>query len=189
MMNMNLPVVVTPPSIYHGCSTWKTFWEENFTLGEFTAVSVKICGRRNVRKHRDIKGSENYVSLYISLKFDSMYKMIITSSGSKDNFGRSGKVLITSLGINAKVSPNKYKRASYAIRDVSKKNLSKIIREFEKLLYKIYERMRPKHEPTDSYFYLSKYIAKCMMRADVLNSHFYPIRTEMTDIKQILTYT
>ena len=34
------------------------------------------------------------------------------------------------------------------------KYLSKIIRYFEKLTYKIYERKRPKHDPTDSYFYL-----------------------------------
>ena len=48
MMNMQILAVVTPPSIYHGCSTWKTFWEENFTgeenftLGDFTAVNIKI---------------------------------------------------------------------------------------------------------------------------------------------------
>ena len=42
MINMNLLVVVTPPSIYHGCSTQKKFWEEKFTLGEFTAVNMKI---------------------------------------------------------------------------------------------------------------------------------------------------
>ena len=47
MMNMKLLSVVTPWSIYHGFSTWKTFWEENFTgeenftLGEFTAVNMK----------------------------------------------------------------------------------------------------------------------------------------------------
>ena len=28
---MKFLVVVTPPSIYHGCSTRKTFWEEKFT--------------------------------------------------------------------------------------------------------------------------------------------------------------
>ena len=28
-MNMNLPAVVTPPSIYHGLSARKTFWEKN----------------------------------------------------------------------------------------------------------------------------------------------------------------
>ena len=58
MMNMNLPAVLTPPSIYHGCSTQKTLWEEKFTLGEFTPVNMKHCGRRNDRKHREIKDSD-----------------------------------------------------------------------------------------------------------------------------------
>ena len=80
MVNMNLLAVVTPQSIYHGFSAWKTFWEEIFTLGGFTAVNMKFCGRRNVRKHRDVKGSDKYVTLGISLKFDSMDKIRITSS-------------------------------------------------------------------------------------------------------------
>ena len=42
MMNMNLVSVVTPTSIYHGCSTWMTLWEEKFTVGEFSAVNMKI---------------------------------------------------------------------------------------------------------------------------------------------------
>ena len=85
MMNMKLLAVVTPPPIYHGFSTWKMFWEENFTseenftLGEFSAVNMKICGRHNVRKHREIKGRDKYVTLNILLKFDSLDKMIITS--------------------------------------------------------------------------------------------------------------
>ena len=68
-MNMKLPEVVTPPSIYHGCYTWKTFWEEKFTgeekftLGEFKAMNIKMYGRRNVRKHRDIKDSDKYTTL------------------------------------------------------------------------------------------------------------------------------
>ena len=54
MMKMNLLAVVTPLYIYHGCSTWKTFWEENFTgeekftLGEFSDANIK---------HREITGS------------------------------------------------------------------------------------------------------------------------------------
>ena len=83
MMNMKLLAVVKSPSIYHGCSTRKTFWEEKFTLGEFTAVNMKNCGRRNVRKHRDIKDSDKCVTLDISLKFDSLDKMKVTSSESK----------------------------------------------------------------------------------------------------------
>ena len=42
-MNMKLLVaVVTTPSTYHGCSTRKSFWKDNFTLGEFTPVNIKI---------------------------------------------------------------------------------------------------------------------------------------------------
>ena len=44
MMNMKLLAVITPPPIYHGCSTWKTSWEEKFTGEEklFSAVNMKI---------------------------------------------------------------------------------------------------------------------------------------------------
>ena len=61
MTNIKPLEVVTPPSIYHGCSTWKTSWEEKFTgeekftLGEFSAVNMRNCGRHNVRKHIEIK--------------------------------------------------------------------------------------------------------------------------------------
>ena len=41
-MNINIPEVITPPSIYHGFSTQKTFLEEKFTLSEFTPVNIKI---------------------------------------------------------------------------------------------------------------------------------------------------
>ena len=91
MMNTKILAVVTPLSIYQGCSTWNKFWgkkftgEEKFTLGEFSAVKMKNDGRRNVRKHREIKGSENYVTLDILLKFGSLEKMRITSSYTKDN--------------------------------------------------------------------------------------------------------
>ena len=88
--------------------------------------------------------------------------------------------MITSLGFKAKVRPHKYKKAKYAIINVSKKAISKIIREFEKLPYESYEKNRPKHEPTDSYFYPGRYIAKFTMKADALSSHVYPVRTEIT---------
>ena len=129
MMNMKLLEVVTSPSIYHGCSTRKTFWEvkftgeENFTLGEFSAVNMKNCGRCNVMKHRDIKCSDKYVTLYIPLKFGSLDKMIITSSEPKDNLGGSGEGLITYLGPKAKVRPKKCKNVMYDIGNVSKKDL------------------------------------------------------------------
>ena len=68
--------------------------------------------------------------------------------------------MITSLGIKSNTMPNKYKKVRYAIGNVSKKEVSNIIREFEKLPYKIYEKKRPKHGPTDSYFYLARQLEK-----------------------------
>ena len=55
------------------------------------------------------------------------------------------------------------------------------------MCYESYERKRPKHEPNYSYFYLARQLLKSMMRADVLNSHAYPVRTDMTATKQIKT--
>ena len=54
-------------------------------------MNIKNCGCCNVRKKIEIKGSDKYVTLEISLKFDSLDNMKITSSESKDNFGGSGK--------------------------------------------------------------------------------------------------
>ena len=117
---------------------------------------MKNGGRCNVRKHREIKGSGKYVTLDISLKFDSLEKIKITSSESKEKLERSGKGLITSLGFKAKVRLQKYKKARYDIGNVSEKDLSKIIREFDKFKKLPYEKKRPKHEPTDRYFYLAR---------------------------------
>ena len=154
MMEMKLLAVVTPPSSYHGCSTRKTFWGGKFTGEEklFSAVNMKNGGRRNVSKQKEIKGSAKYPNLDISLQFDSRYKMEITSSESKEKLEISGKGLITFLGIKAKVRPHKYKKERYAIGNVNKKNLSKIIRKFEKFEILPYEKKRPKREPTDSKF-------------------------------------
>ena len=88
---MKFLVVVTPPSIYHGCSTRKTFWEEKFTGKQdlFESVDMRNCGQRNVRKHKEIKGSDKCVTLNIYEilnileKFDSLNNMETTSSESK----------------------------------------------------------------------------------------------------------
>ena len=82
-------------------------------------MNMKNCGRRSISNHREIKYSDKYVTLDISLKFDSLDKIIITSSESKEKLKRSGKGLNTSLGFNAKVWPQKYKKAGYAIINVS----------------------------------------------------------------------
>ena len=94
---------------------------------------MKNCGRRNVRENKEIKGSDKYVTLDISSKFDSLEKMKIKSSESKGKLERLGKGLNNSRGFKAKVTPQKYKKARYAIGNVRKNDLSKIIREFENL--------------------------------------------------------
>ena len=136
-MNINLLEFVTPLSIYRGCSTQKMFWEGKFTGEEklFSAVNMKNCGRHNVRKHRDIKGSDKYVTLEILLKIDSLENIKIIYYESKEKLEKSGKGLITSLGFKSKVGSYKYKKARYTIGNVSKKELSYINREFEKLPY------------------------------------------------------
>ena len=67
--------VITPQYIYHGCSIPKAFCEE-----KFTPVNMSTFGKRNVRKHREIKNGEQYIDLGISLKLDCMDNKKVTSS-------------------------------------------------------------------------------------------------------------
>ena len=85
---MKFLVVVTPPSIYHGCYTRKTFCEKKFTGKKdlFQSVNMKNFGRCKVRKHKEIKGIDKIVTLNISEKFDSLNNMETTSSESKENW-------------------------------------------------------------------------------------------------------
>ena len=142
MTNMKILEVLTSLSIYHGCSNWKTFWEEKctgeekFTLGEFTPVNIKNCGCQNVRKHREIKDSDKYITLDISLNFGSLDKMRVTSSESKYNFGRSGKGLITSMGIKAKSIPKKYKRQGIPSEISVRRNFQRLLGSLKNYLMK-----------------------------------------------------
>ena len=92
---------------------------------------MKNCGQRNVRKHKEIKDSVECVTLNmyeimkISEKFDDLDKMETTSSESKVKMEGSGKWLVTALAIKTKARPTKYKKARYAIGNVSMKELSK----------------------------------------------------------------
>ena len=71
---------------------------------------MKNCSCHNVRKHKDIRGSDKYVTLEISSKFDSLDKMKITSSESKVRLEISGKGLITSLSFKTKTRSKNTKR-------------------------------------------------------------------------------
>ena len=102
---MKFLVFVIPPSIYHGCSTRKTFWEEIFTGKKylFQSVDMKFCGHRKFSKHKEIKGSDKIVTLNVSEKFDSLNKMETTSSESKGKLGRSVKGLVVALAFKTKL--------------------------------------------------------------------------------------
>ena len=68
---------------------------------------MKTFGHRNVRKHKEIKVSDTYVTLNILLKYDNLDKMKTRSSESKEKLEISGKGMITSMGFKAKVRPQK----------------------------------------------------------------------------------
>ena len=108
--------------------------------------------------------------------------METTSSDSKIKFGRSVKGLVTALTLKTKVRSKKLKKARYAIGNVSMKDLSKIIKEFEKIVKVPYVKRIPKHEPTSSYYYLFGCIADCMLRSDEDNQHVQGGYTKETDL-------
>ena len=89
--------------------------------------------------------------------------------------------MVTSLGFKTKARSQKYKKARYAIVNVSEKDLSKIIKDFEKIYKLPYEEKRPKHNPNDIYFHLARQLAKCVMRSDNLNWNYHGGYTEMAD--------
>ena len=60
----------------------------------FLSVNMKNCGRRKVRKHKEIKSSNKYATLDISSKFDSLDKMKTTSSESKKKIGKIRKGVV-----------------------------------------------------------------------------------------------
>ena len=97
--------------------------------------------------------------------------METTYSESKGRLEKSGKGLVTALDFKTKVRSQKYKKARYAIGNVSEKDLLKIIKEFEKIGKLPYEKKRTKHETTPSYFHLVRQLEKCMMRSYQLNRH------------------
>ena len=88
--------------------------------------------------------------------------------------------MVTALAFKTKVRSTKYKKARYAIGNVSEKDTLKIIREFEKFEKLPYEKKSPKHERTESYFHLAREISKCMMRSDKLNWYGHGGYTKMT---------
>ena len=69
------------------------------------------------------------------------------------------------------------------------KDLSNIIKEFEKIVMVTYVKRIPKHEPTSSYFHLLRQLLKCMMRYDEHNRHVHVYYAEETAPSSNVTVT
>ena len=65
----------------------------------------------------------------------------------------------------------KYKKTRYAIGNVSMKDLSNKIKEFEIIVKVPYLKRIYEHEPTSSYFHLVVCLRECMMRCGENNHH------------------
>ena len=72
--------------------------------------------------------------------FDNLRKNLLTDISDD----KPSNVLVTALYFKTKVRSSKYKKARYAIGNVSEKDLSKIIKELEKIGKPPYEKKRPK---------------------------------------------
>ena len=91
---------------------------------------MRNCGQRNFRKHKEIKDSDERITLdiydilNISDKFDDLDKMETTSSESKVKMEGSGNCLVTAMDLRTKARSKIYINTRYAIRNVSMKDLS-----------------------------------------------------------------
>ena len=81
--------------------------------------------------------------------------------------------MVTALALKTKARSKKYKKARYAIENVSMKDLSNKIREFKFFSKVPYVKRIPKHEPTSSYFHLFVCLGECMMICGENNQHVH----------------
>ena len=139
-----LSVLTLPSAIYHGWYTWKTFWKDNFTL-----VNMKSCGRRYVRKHKEIKNGKQYIILDVSYNLDCLDKSEVTSSESKDYMVRSGKEMITSVSLSTKRS-NKKQKASFSITGITNQDFIKMLKNFNSLTFLSCKSKQVRDEPAEA---------------------------------------
>ena len=81
--------------------------------------------------------------------------------------------MVTALALKTKARLKKYKKARYAIGNVSMKDLSNKIKGFEKIVKVPYLKRTPKHDPTLSHFHLVVCLRECMMRCGENNHHVH----------------
>ena len=98
---------------------------------------MKNCGRRNVRGKGEINNDNKYIALDIYLKFGNIYKIKITCSEAKYYLVRSGKGLITYLGLKTIIRSKKVKKAKFSINEVSIKDFLRLLRSLRIFLIRI----------------------------------------------------
>ena len=81
--------------------------------------------------------------------------------------------MVTALALKTKARATKNIKARYAIVNVSMKDLSNKIKEFEKIVKVPHLKKTLKHEPTLSYFHLVECLRKCMMISGENNHHVH----------------
>ena len=88
----------------------------------FESVNMKNCVQRNVRKHKEINGSDKcftlniYEVLNISEKFDDLNKMETTYSESTVELEGSGKGLVTAMALKTKSGSKKIQKGKICHR-------------------------------------------------------------------------
>ena len=81
--------------------------------------------------------------------------------------------MVTALALKTKARSTKYKKSRYAIGNVSMKDLSNQIKEFENFVKVPHLKKAPKHDSTLRYFHLVAGLGKCMMRSGENNHHVH----------------
>ena len=73
--------------------------------------------------------------------------------------GRPGKGMTTYLTLSTKI-PNKKKNSRFSITDITNQYFRKFLKKFKNSPYLGYNSKQVHNEPTESYFFLIKYITK-----------------------------
>ena len=144
-MNLKLLAVLTQkPYVYDGGFTWKMFREDKFTL-----LSITRCGRRNIKKHKEINNDKKSVILDISYNLDCLDKGKSTFLESNDYIVIPGKGLTNSINLKNKRS-NKKQKARFAITVINIKDFRKFLKNFNSSPYLVKTIKQVHNEPTEA---------------------------------------
>ena len=183
MMNTKLLAVATPPSIYHGCSNWKTFWEEKFTGRKdlFLSVNMKtvvVAKLGNTRRSRIVTISPPW-TYHKSLTVWTWWKphlKIRKGVGNRSGFHNQSKV--------ARIQKGKVYHWKCQWKGPFK-DYQREWENWETTLWEKYAQTWANSQLLSS----SKATCECMMRSDVHNRHVHGSYVEETDLSSNVNVT